>query len=86
MPSRVYGAAALQPGLVRSSALRPFLSAPLQVLKFLPTRRLASLPIIGAAFAPPVSVDAVAKAAVTAVLDPAVPPGPMDVWEIAKYK
>lgn len=58
----------------------------LQALKFLPTRRLASVPIVGAAFAPPVSVDAVARAAVTAVLDPAVPPGPMDVWDIAKYK
>ena len=33
----------------------------------------------------PCSVDAVAKAAVSAVLDPAVPPGVMDVWTIEKY-
>lgn len=32
-----------------------------------------------------VSVDAVAKAALTAVVDPSVPPGVMDVWTIAKY-
>ena len=31
-------------------------------------------------------VDAVAKAAVTAVIDPSVPPGPMDVWDIMKYE
>jgi hypothetical protein len=56
-----------------------------QVLKALPTRSLANIPIAGAVFVPPVSVDAVAKAALNAVLDPAVPPGPMDVWAISKY-
>lgn len=35
---------------------------------------------------PPCSVDAVAKALVSAALDPSVPPGIMDVWEIgSKY-
>lgn len=34
----------------------------------------------------PCSVDAVAKAAVSAVLDPSVPPGIMDVWQIGKYE
>lgn len=35
---------------------------------------------------PPCSVEAVAKAAVSAVLDPSVPPGVMDVWQIGKYE
>lgn len=85
-----------QPPASASLALRPvilgwaappnyFTSRCAQMLRALPTRNLSAVPIVGAAFVPPISVDAVAKAAVTAVVDPAVPPGPMDVWTIAKY-
>jgi len=37
---------------------------------------------MGAAFVPPVSVEAVARAAVSAATDPSVPAGHMGVWEI----
>lgn len=47
---------------------------------------ITSLPIIGACLVPPVSVQAVARAAVRAATDPSVPAGIMDVPEIAKYK
>jgi hypothetical protein len=56
-----------------------------QALKLLPAQSLSNIPIVGAAFVPPVSVDAVGKAAATAVLDPSVPPGVMDVFAIQKY-
>lgn len=39
---------------------------------------------MGAGFVPPVSVKAVAKAAVAAATDPAVPAGIMDVWTIKR--
>eukprot|EP00803_Ostreobium_quekettii_P006796 evm.model.scf_48.15 EVM.evm.TU.scf_48.15 scf_48:96368-101108(+) len=48
-------------------------------------QQLTELPVIGAALLPPVSVDAVGKAAATAAVDPSVPGGTMDVWAIAKY-
>lgn len=57
--------------------------APLdRALSLLPTQSLASIPLAGGAFVPPVSVKAVAKAAVAAATDDSVPPGPMDVWTI----
>lgn len=56
------------------------------LLSYVPnSKQLASTPVVGALFVPPVSVDTVAKAAVRAATDPAVPPGVMDVWEIQKY-
>lgn len=59
--------------------------APLdKVLGMLPVKSLASIPIVGPAFVPPVSVEAVAKAAVAGATDPSVPPGPMEVWEIKR--
>ncbi len=62
------------------------LGAPLAAaLKLVPTRSLAGIPIIGAAFVPPTSVDTVGKAAASAVLDDEVSPGAMDVWAMAKY-
>ena len=45
-------------------------------------KTLAAIPLAGAAFVPPVSVDAVARAAVAAATDPAVVGGPMSVWEL----
>lgn len=51
----------------------------------MPTKSLASVPIVGAAFVPPTSVDTVGKAAASAVLDLAIPPGVMDVWAINAF-
>lgn len=53
-------------------------------LSILPTETLATIPVAGAAFVPPVSVQKVAKAAVSAATDPCVPAGVMDVWTIGK--
>ena len=56
-----------------------------KLLQNVPTKRLAGLPLAGTAFVPPVSVQAVAKAAVAATTDPSVPSGVMDVWAIHEY-
>ena len=56
-----------------------------KLLQNVPTKRLAGVPLAGAAFVPPVSVQAVAKAAVAAATDPSVPSGVMDVWAIHEY-
>lgn len=57
------------------------------LLGYLPpqAKDLASLPFVGAAVIPPVSVEAVAKVAVQAATDPSVPGGIIDVWDIAKH-
>lgn len=75
--SRAVGGASVPLGLV---------GAPLKAaLSMLPTKTLAGIPILGAAFVPPLSVDTVAKAAVNAVLDSSVPAGTMDVWDMEKF-
>ena len=57
--------------------------APLdRALSLLPTKTLASIPLAGGAFVPPVSARAVARAAVAAATDAEVPAGAMDVWTI----
>ncbi|KAK9825306.1 hypothetical protein WJX74_007732 [Apatococcus lobatus] len=53
-----------------------------KALELVPAKSLAGIPLMGAGFVPPVSVKAVAKAAVAAATDPAVPAGVMDVWTI----
>ncbi|DBA98413.1 TPA: hypothetical protein ACH3X3_012425 [Trebouxia sp. C0006] len=64
-----------------------FIGLPMdKVLGFLPAKSLANMPLAGAAFIPPTSVQAVAKAAVAAATDPAVPGGIMDVWQIKEYE
>ena len=55
-------------------------------LGLLPTKTLSNFPIAGAAFVPPISVQAAAKAAVAAATDPAVPAGIMDVWQMKEYE
>ena len=55
-----------------------------KALSLLPARNLSSLPLVGLAATPPVSVDAVAKALVASATDPSVPPGIMDVWTIKR--
>lgn len=65
---------------------RRFVGVPLEkALGFLPTKSLASMPLAGAAFVPPTSVHGIAKAAVAAATDPAVPGGIMDVWQLQQY-
>jgi hypothetical protein len=48
-------------------------------------RALADTPLAGPLFLPPVSVQAVARAALAAATDDTVPSGVMDVWAIEKY-
>lgn len=58
------------------------------LLKKLPpaqAKQLAALPIVGAGFVPPVSVDQVAKVAVAAATDPSVPGGVVDDWQIRDW-
>ena len=55
-------------------------------LGFLPAKTLSSVPVAGAAFVPPISVQAVAKAAVAAATDPSVPGGILDVWQLQAYE
>ena len=62
--------------------------APLELVLGNSAARAASgfLPgFLGAALAPPVSVGAVAEAALVAVADESVPAGIMDVWTIRKH-
>jgi nucleoside-diphosphate-sugar epimerase len=62
------------------------IGAPLAAaLNLVPTRSLSNIPIIGAAFVPPTSVNTLGKAAASAILDTDAPPGVWDVWAIAKY-
>lgn len=58
--------------------------APLEmVLKNM--KSLSKLPVVGPALVPPVKVTAVAKAAVKAATNNAVPPGVIDVWGILRH-
>lgn len=58
-----------------------------KALSFLPnTKELAQYPFLSLGFIPPSSVSAVAKAAVAAATDPAVPTGFLDAWAINKYE
>lgn len=83
---------ALRPGFIHGTRNVAGLPVPLQavglplekVLSLLPTQSLAGVPLVGLAAVPPVSVAAVGRAAVAAATDPAVTPGVMDVWTIAK--
>lgn len=88
----MHAGVALRPGFIHGTRKWGSTSIPLSaigsplesVLGLAPTQSLATIPLAGAAFVPPVNVKKVAKAAVSAATDPAVPPGPMDVWTIAK--
>lgn len=54
------------------------------LIKRLPNaRQLASVPVLGAAFIPPVSVEAVARAAVRAATDASMPGGVVDTWRLS---
>lgn len=87
------GGVALRPGFIYGSRPLGKRSIPLQLLgaplamlmKVLPAKTLSDIPIAGAAFVPPVSVDSVGKAAATAVLDSNIPSGFMDVFTIQRF-
>ncbi|KAK9828046.1 hypothetical protein WJX81_004543 [Elliptochloris bilobata] len=84
----------LRPGFIQGTRYVAGVGIPLQlvgvpldrVLGLFPTKSLANTPLLGPFFVPPVSVQAVAKAAVAAATDPAVPSGVMDVWDIKQYE
>lgn len=84
------GGVALRPGFIHGTRQVGSIGIPLQavgvpldkVLGALPSESLAGWPLIGAAAVPPISVEAVARAAVAAATDPSVPSGPMDVWKM----
>jgi uncharacterized protein YbjT (DUF2867 family) len=86
------GGVALRPGFIHGTRNVAGIPVPLQavglplekVLSVLPAQRLAGLPLVGAAAVPPVSAQAVGRAAVAAATDPSVPAGIMDVYTIAK--
>lgn len=87
------GGVALRPGFIYGTRHAGGMKIPLglagvpmqTLLKPLPTKSLSNIPIIGAAFVPPVSVQSVGKAAASAILDSSIKAGIMDVWEISKY-
>lgn len=54
------------------------------LIKQLPNaRQLGGLPVVGAAFIPPVGVEVVARAAVHAATDDSVPGGVIDTWRLS---
>lgn len=63
--------------------LKPCPIDDMQVLQH--TKALNQIPLIGPLLTPPVSVNAVAKVAVRAAIDPVFPPGIIDVYGILRY-
>lgn len=83
-PGVIYG-----PRKVSQSLTIPlqYMFGPLEsLLGRLPAKQLSNTPLVGAAFVPPISVEAVARAAVRAATDPAVPAGAMEVWDLQHYR
>mmetsp|Transcript_21028 Transcript_21028/g.58438 ORF Transcript_21028/g.58438 Transcript_21028/m.58438 type:complete len:314 (-) Transcript_21028:330-1271(-) len=90
------GGVALRPGVVYGNrVVSSSLTLPLQMVfqpldlllsSYPSSKQFANMPFISALASPPNSVQSVAKAAVDAATNPAVPPGVMDPWEIGKYK
>jgi hypothetical protein len=82
-----YGVRLLSCSTLGMSCSFPHAGYPLdKVLGLLPTKSLAGVPLLGAGFVPPVSAAAVARAAVSAATDPAIPAGVLDVWQIKAYE
>jgi len=88
------GGVALRPGVIYGNRVvshnltlpLQYVFQPLEGLLQSAPKAVTSLPIIGPCLVPPVSVQAVARAAVRAATDPSIAAGIMDVPEIAKYK
>lgn len=83
-----YGGVILRPGFIYGDRQVGNIKVPLSllgsplemVLKH--AKSAAQIPVIGPLFVPPIKVTTVAKAAVRAATDNAVPPGVLDVWGI----
>ncbi|MCO5547794.1 hypothetical protein L7F22_001246 [Adiantum nelumboides] len=83
-----YGGVILRPGFIYGDRQVGNMKIPLGVLgspletalKY--AKNATQIPVIGPLFVPPVKVASVAKAAVRAATDNAVPPGVLDVWGI----
>jgi nucleoside-diphosphate-sugar epimerase len=83
-PSVIYGSRVVSNNLTLPLH---FIFQPLEsLLSNLPAQRLSQVPVLGAVMTPPVSVQAVARAAVRAATDPSVPAGIIDVWGLQQYK
>lgn len=86
-----YGGVILRPGMIHGTRVVGNFSLPLGLIgapleAVLKNAKWASqLPLVGAALVPPVKVTTVAKAAVRAATDNAIPPGPVDVWGILRF-
>ncbi|KAF5836117.1 hypothetical protein DUNSADRAFT_6370 [Dunaliella salina] len=90
------GGVALRPGVVYGNrVVSSSLTLPLQMVfqpldlllsSYPSSKQFSNMPFISALASPPNSVQSVAKAAVDAATNPAVPPGVMDPWELQKYK
>eukprot|EP01024_Parvocaulis_polyphysoides_P031790 TRINITY_DN2863_c0_g2_i1.p1 TRINITY_DN2863_c0_g2~~TRINITY_DN2863_c0_g2_i1.p1 ORF type:complete len:387 (-),score=47.15 TRINITY_DN2863_c0_g2_i1:165-1325(-) len=92
----VYGdqGVTLKPGFVSGSRRVGAVTLPLEyvgnplqkILGYFPTKNISKVPLVGAGFVPPVSVECLAKAAVMAALDPQFGRSTLDVWEIEEFK
>jgi len=94
---RCFGAngVAIRPFFIHGTRhLTEQLGIPLQVvgmpleaaLSYIPTKQLAtSIPILGTGLIPPVKVESVAKAAVSAATDPSMTQQILDVWDIGRF-
>eukprot|EP00884_Botryococcus_braunii_P004272 jgi/Botrbrau1/13846/Bobra.0056s0083.1 len=84
---------ALRPGFIYGTRYVSGVGVPLGIigsplekaLSLFPTKTLAGIPLLGAGFVPPVSVEAMGRVAVSAATDSSIPPGIMDVWQIEAY-
>lgn len=85
-----YGGVILRPGFIYGTRQVGNIKVPLGVLGgplemvLRNAKSATQIPVIGPLFAPPVKVTAVAKAAVRAATDNAVPPGVLDIWGIIR--
>ncbi|CAM6126909.1 unnamed protein product [Calypogeia fissa] len=85
-----YGGVILRPGFIHGTRRVGNISIPLSAvgapleMLFRNIKPASQLPVIGPLLIPPVKATAVAKAAVRAAVDNAVPPGALDVWGIIR--
>ncbi|OAE28091.1 hypothetical protein AXG93_136s1060 [Marchantia polymorpha subsp. ruderalis] len=85
-----YGGVILRPGFIHGNRRVGNMNIPLSAigspleLILRNMKPATQIPVIGPLLTPPVKVTAVAKAAVRAAIDNAVPPGMLDVWGILR--
>ncbi|KAJ8774996.1 hypothetical protein K2173_020000 [Erythroxylum novogranatense] len=91
MKSFPHGVVSLRPGFIHGTRKVGNINLPLSIigaplemiLQY--TKLLTQIPLIGPLFIPPVNVSAVARVAVRAAIDPAFPPGIVDVYSIRQH-